>query len=103
MTTVRREIAEGLSHRAAVTLQDADQLVQSVFEIIKARLARGDTVKICGFGSFVVHRKRARNVRDFQTGQPLTIRERRVVRFRISGVLKQRIERPLRHTKVRAQ
>jgi integration host factor subunit alpha len=75
----------GLSRREAATAVD------SVLEIVKDTLCRGEKVKISGFGTFVVNRKRARRGRNPQTGDPLIIDSRCVLSFKASDVLKQRL------------
>jgi integration host factor subunit alpha len=63
-------------------------MVESVFEIIKLRLERGEKVKISGFGNFVISEKRPRKGRNPQTGGEIVISGRRVMTFKPSQVLK---------------
>jgi integration host factor subunit alpha len=55
---------------------------------MKDTLAEGDKIKISGFGNFVVRDKRARPGRNPQTGEAITISERKVLTFKPSQVLK---------------
>lgn len=80
---VKREI--GLSHR------DARELVDAMIEMIYARLAAGEPVMLSGFGTFTVREKSARMGRNPKTGQVARIAPRRVVSFRASQILKQRV------------
>lgn len=64
------------------------EVVEEIFEIISDSLCRGEKVKISGFGSFVVNHKRLRRGRNPQTGEPITIRPRRVLSFKPSQILK---------------
>jgi integration host factor subunit alpha len=71
--------------------RDACAVVESVFDIIRGALCKGDKVKISGFGTFSVNEKSARRGRNPQTGAPITIDSRRVLSFKPSQVLKDRI------------
>ena len=70
---------------------DAEDLVESVLDILKDTLASGEEVKISGFGKFVVHRKIDRTGRNPQTGEKMTITARKVLSFKPSNVLKEHI------------
>ncbi len=67
------------------------QVVESLLEIIKKSLENGEDVLISGFGKFCVKEKRKRRGRNPQTGENLMLAERRVVRFRCSGRLRDKI------------
>jgi integration host factor subunit alpha len=64
-----------------------------LFESIKETLARGEPVKISGFGNFVVREKKARVGRNPQTGRDIEISARRVLTFKPSQVLKDVLNR----------
>ena len=80
---VHREI--GLPRR------DAAALVDTIIETIAERLEAGEDVKISLFGRFTARDKGLRVGRNPKTGEPAPILSRRVVAFRASGVMKQRI------------
>lgn len=63
-------------------------LVDLTLEIVKETLEAGETVKISGFGNFVVRKKRDRVGRNPQNGEEILIRARRVLTFKPSQVLK---------------
>ena len=65
---------------------DLDDLVS---ETMKEPLGRGEKIKISGFGNFVLRDKRQRQGRIPQTGEPITITERRVLNFKASQLLKE--------------
>ena len=69
------------------------QLVESLFEIIKQTLDKGEHVLITGFGKFQVKFKWARKGRNPKTGEHLILNSRRVVTFKCSSRLKDRINR----------
>lgn len=77
-------------------------VVDSVLEIIKRTLASGEDVLITGFGKFCVKDKEKRRGRNPQTGKDITLRPSRVVTFRCSGVLREKINRKAA-AKVRTQ
>jgi integration host factor subunit alpha len=67
------------------------QAVESLLEILKSSLENGEDVLISGFGKFCVKDKRERRGRNPQTGDDLMLGSRRVVTFRCSGVLRQKM------------
>ena len=70
---------------------ESAQLVESVLNEMADALARGDTVKISSFGSFFVRQKGQRMGRNPKTGEEVPIHPRKVLVFRASHVLKNRI------------
>jgi integration host factor subunit alpha len=68
--------------------KEAADIVEIAFETVKETLGHGEKIKISGFGNFVLRDKRQRRGRNPQTGQPLTITERRVLTFKASQILK---------------
>jgi len=69
----------------------ATELTESILEIIKKSLESGEDVQISGFGKFRVREKNEQRGRNPATGEDLPLEARRVVTFRCSGVLKDRI------------
>ncbi|HDR17111.1 MAG TPA: integration host factor subunit alpha [Desulfobacteraceae bacterium] len=72
-------------------LDRAARIVESLLELIKSALARGEEVRITGFGKFYVRYKWARKGRNPATGETMMLKPRRVVLFKPSPRLKQRI------------
>lgn len=68
--------------------KESADIVESVFETMKETLAKGEKIKISGFGNFVVRDKKERIGRNPQTGEEITISARRVLNFKASQVLK---------------
>ena len=66
-------------------------MVEFVLNEISASLEKGETVKLSSFGSFIVRQKRRRVGRNPKTGTQATIPPRRVIVFKPSAILKQRI------------
>lgn len=75
----------GYSHKKSI------ELVETLLEIIKSTLESGTDVMISGFGKFQVRDKSERRGRNPATGEDLILEPRRVVTFRCSGRLKDRI------------
>lgn len=71
----------------------ADEIVESLFEIIKKTLTSGEDILISGFGKFQVKFKWARKGRNPQTGEMIILRSRRTVTFRTSPKLRKKINR----------
>ncbi len=88
-STTKAEIVEYVYQRVSgLSKKEAADLVERVFETMKQVIAKGDKLKISGFGNFVVRSKRERMGRNPQTGEPLPITARRVLTFKPSQVLK---------------
>ncbi len=83
--------------------KESADLVDLVFETMKETLGRGEKIKISGFGNFVLRDKRQRQGRNPQTGEPITITERRVLNFKASQLLKQALNDHEEPTDGRAQ
>ncbi len=89
----KADIVERIYERLGLTKKECFNLVESVFDIMKDSLCKGDNLKISSFGSFIVREKNARKGRNPQTGETITISERRVVTFRPSKILKNEINK----------
>ena len=68
--------------------REAAEIVMAFFEEISAELARGETVKLSGFGVFCLRNKNSRPGRNPKTGQMIPVSARRVVMFHPSHILK---------------
>lgn len=91
MTLTKAHIVENLFNQNVFTKTESAQIVETLFELIKQSLASGDDVLISGFGKFSVKGKNQRRGRNPQTGDPILLSPRRVVTFKCSGVLRERI------------
>ncbi len=87
----RADLAEAVYHEVGLTRKQSAQLVDDLFEEISLVLARGETVKISGFGNFAVRQKNQRIGRNPKTGEEVPIAPRKVVTFRASHVLKDQV------------
>jgi len=87
----KADIIQGIHDKLGFSKRDSSEIVESVFDIMKENLSRSETVKISGFGNFVVREKSARKGRNPQTGDELEIAARRVVTFKPSQVLRKNL------------
>jgi integration host factor subunit alpha len=87
----KTDLVEVIYERVGLSRKEAAKAVDTVLEIVKDSLRRGEKVKITGFGSFVVNQKSARRGHNPQTGAPLIIASRCVLSFKASDILKQRL------------
>ncbi len=87
----KAEIAQVIHERVGLSKKESGQIVDVVLDVVRSALERGEDVKVSGFGHFLVRDKRPRRGRNPKTGEEITIASRRVVTFRASQLLKQRV------------
>ena len=90
-TVTRADLSDAICHEIGLSRVDAAELVECVLEEVSDALSRGETVKISSFGSFSVRQKGERWGRNPKTGELARIEPRRVLVFRASHVLKDRM------------
>ena len=95
MTVTRADLTEAVYQEVGLSRNESAQLVESVLEEIASTLAKGDSVKLSSFGTFSVRDKAERIGRNPKTGEEVPILPRRVLVFRASHVLKDRINQAL--------
>ena len=78
-------------HELGFTKKKSVEIIASLLEIIKDTLEKGEDVLISGFGKFCVKHKKERRGRNPATGDDLTLKERKVVTFKCSGKLRDKI------------
>ena len=91
MTLTKAQIIEEIRHRNGFTRIQSIEAVETLLEIIKNTLESREDVLISGFGRFCVREKRERKGRNPATGDTMMLRPRRVVTFRCSGKLRDRV------------
>ena len=87
----KSDIAEAIHRGVGFTQKRSTEVVDLILGLMKETLERGEKMKISGFGNFEVQKKRARKGRNPQTGEEIVLAERRVVTFRLSPLLKERL------------
>ena len=91
MTLTKSDIVDSISNHVGFTKRQSVATVETLLEIIKKTLESGEDVLISGFGKFRVKDKRKRRGRNPATGGDLMLRPRRVVTFKCSGKLREKI------------
>ena len=89
----KADFVEALMNRADMTKDEAVRIVETVLELVKSSLEKGEKVKISGVGTFSVREKTARKGRNPQTGEEIVLPARRVLTFHPSKVLVGRLNR----------
>lgn len=69
----KKELVEEMAAKYPLTRVEAETAVEAVTEIIRDRLAIGDTVSLRGFGTFRIRRRKPMKAYDFAAGKPITI------------------------------
>ena len=90
-TITRADLSEAVYQQLGLSRSESAELVEMVLQEISAAIARGETVKLSSFGSFVVRSKGERIGRNPKTGIEVPITPRRVMVFKPSNILKSRI------------
>ncbi len=91
MALTKNDIVNSVYLKLDLPKKNSIRVVESLLEIIKKTLGSGEDILISGFGKFYVKDKRERRGRKPQTAEEMTLRARRVVGFRCSGVLRNKI------------
>ena len=90
-TVTRADLCEAVYQKVGLSRTESAALVELVLKEITDCLERGETVKLSSFGSFVVRKKGQRIGRNPKTGVEVPITPRRVMTFRASQLLKERV------------
>lgn len=87
-TLTRADLAESLHKNVGLSKAESSKLVESILDHMSNALAKGENVKISGFGSFLLRDKGARIGRNPKTGVEVPIAPRRVLTFRASQMMR---------------
>lgn len=82
------DIVELVTEKLGCKKIEAVDYVESVLSLMKSTLESGESLKISGFGSFIVKQKKDRRGRNPQTGETITIEARRILSFKPSTLLR---------------
>ena len=85
-------LVDALCEKTQLSKVDAKLLVEQFFELIRVNLAHGQSIKLSGFGNFILRDKTERPGRNPKTGQVIPVTARRVVTFKPGLKLKTKIE-----------
>ncbi|MBI1385046.1 MAG: integration host factor subunit alpha [Rhizobiales bacterium] len=90
-TLTRADLSDAVMQKAGLSRNEAHEVVERVIGEICDSLARGEAVKLSSFGSFGIREKGERVGRNPKTGEEKPIKARRVLVFRASNIMKERI------------
>ncbi len=90
-TLTRADLTETLHRQIGLSRAESSDLVEAVLDEMSTALAKGENVKVSGFGSFVLRDKGGRIGRNPKTGVEVPIAPRRVLTFRASQTMRERI------------
>ncbi len=90
-TLTRMDLTEAVFREVGLSRNESANLVDSVLQHVSDALVRGEQVKISSFGTFSTREKNARVGRNPKTGEEVPILPRRVLTFRPSQLMKQRV------------
>lgn len=91
MTLTKAQIIESIQNQIGLPKNKTSEIIETLLEIIKDTLASGEDVLISRFGKFCVREKRERKGRNPATGDVMMLRSRKVVTFKCSGKLRDKI------------
>ena len=94
-TVTRADLAEALYTEIGLSRSDSADLVESVISRVSEDLLKGENVKLAGFGTFLLREKSERIGRNPKTGVEVAITPRRVLVFKPSQVLRERVDSAL--------
>lgn len=94
-TVTKADVVDRVREATGLAWSESSELVEAVLEVMKRTLTAGETLKVSGFGSFVVRAKRPRRGRNPQTSEALEISARRVLTFKPSLVFRKELNRAL--------
>jgi integration host factor subunit alpha len=87
----KADIIEKVYLKTGFSKKESAEIVEQVFDLVKTTVAKGEKIKLAGFGNFVVKEKATRRGRNPQTGEEIEISSRRILTFKPSQVLKSAI------------
>lgn len=90
-TLTRMDLSESVFREVGLSRNESSALVESVLQHISDALVNGESVKISSFGTFSIRDKSARIGRNPKTGEEVPIHPRRVLTFRPSHLMKDRV------------
>ena len=93
MALTKAEIVDSISDQIGFPKNHSFEIIETLLEIMKKTLESGDDVMISNFGKFCVKEKRERMGSNPSTGQEMILKPRKVVTFKCSGTLREKINR----------
>lgn len=94
-TVTRADLAEALYREIGLSRTESAALVEAVIDLVIDALIRGEVVKLAGFGTFSLRDKKERIGRNPKTGEEVPITSRRVLTFKPSQMMRERVDASL--------
>jgi integration host factor subunit alpha len=91
MTLTKAHIVDAVAEQNGYTKERSFKVIETLLELIKSALESGEHVLVSGFGKFCVNEKKERMVRNLATGEAMMMAERKVITFRCSRMLRDKI------------
>ena len=91
MTLTKAQIIESFQNNLGFTKNQSSEIIESILSIMKGALAGSEDVLISGFGKFCVNEKKERRGRNPATGDDMLLAPRKVVTFKCSGKLREKL------------
>ncbi len=101
MSLTKDHIIESIQKTSDLKKAESSQTTESLLEIMKKTLSSGQDIMLSGFGKFCVRDKKPRRGRNPQTGGSMILDGRRVITFKCSGKLKEKLNSKKKHPKTR--
>ena len=92
MALTKAQIIDTTQNHLGLSRKRGSELVETLLEIMKTTLGNGEDILISGFGKFCVKEKKERKGRNPATGDDMMLASRKVVTFKCSGKLKNKID-----------
>jgi len=93
MALTKNDLVKALAKENGYPVNQTIEIIETLLKLIKSKLASGEDVLISGFGKFCVHKKLERRGRNPATGEDMVLDARRVVTFKCSKKLRQKINK----------
>jgi integration host factor subunit alpha len=93
MTATKSDLIHAVAEANGFLRNKSAEIIEALLDLIKTKLAGGEDVLISGFGKFCVKKKRERRGRNPATGEDMMLAARRVVTFKCSGQLRDKINK----------
>jgi len=87
----KAQLIDAIAGEANLTKADAKRALDAFVKTTTGALKKGDRVALVGFGSFSVAKRNARTGRNPQTGKPITIKAKKVVKFKAGSDLSETV------------
>ena len=91
MALTKFEMVNSIANQVGYTKNYSSEIIETLLEIMKKTLESGENVLVSGFGKFCVKEKRERKGRNPATGKDMILKPRKVVTFKCSGTLREKL------------